>query len=155
ACGNGLCSAATENCFTCPSDCGICPGCGDGSCGGTETCASCPPDCGVCSVCPNGKCEDYETCAICPADCGQCQPIGCLEIVFCALQCIDLEQEPPQFSIACVANCVALGCADVQFFVDQVLTCAVTVIPECGGDAGCIQKECDEEFAACIGATCN
>ena len=43
----------------------------------------------------------------------------------------------------------------MKFFVDQVLTCAVTVLPQCGGDVGCIQDECDEEFAACVGATCD
>jgi hypothetical protein len=150
-----MCNAGTEDCFTCPSDCGACVGCGDGQCLGTETCASCQTDCGVCSVCPNGKCEDYETCSICPEDCGACEPIGCLEIVLCAFQCIDTSADPPQFSIACVANCVALGCADVQFFVDQVLTCAVSVLPTCGGDFDCIQAECGEEFAACIGATCD
>jgi hypothetical protein len=53
-----------------------------------------------------------------------------------------------------VSNCVALGCADVQFFVDQVLTCAIGALPVCGGDFGCIQQECDAEFAACLGATC-
>jgi hypothetical protein len=106
-------------------------------------------------VCPNGVCEDFETCGICPQDCGQCQPITCFEIVTCAFQCIDLEQDPPAFSITCVANCVSQGCADVQFFVDQVLTCAVSALPNCGGDFGCIQSECDAEIAACLGAQCN
>jgi hypothetical protein len=106
-------------------------------------------------VCGNDACEDFETCAICPEDCGQCEPIGCLEVVGCTFQCIDLEQVPPDFSISCVANCVSLGCADVQFFVDQVLDCAFDVLPICGGDFGCIQEECDQEFAACIAATCD
>ena len=122
---------------------------------GNETCASCPADCGVCSVCGNNVCEEYETCAICPEDCGQCETIGCLEIVTCALQCIQLDVDPPQFSVTCVANCVALGCSDVQFFVDQVLNCAFFALPECGGDFGCIQNECQEEFLACITANCD
>jgi hypothetical protein len=74
--------------------------------------------------------------------------------VQCAFGCIDLQQNPPQFSITCVANCVALGCADVQFFVDQVLNCAVTELPNCGPDFGCIQQACGEEFSACINANC-
>jgi hypothetical protein len=130
-------------------------GCGDGVCTGTETCASCQQDCGVCSVCQNGKCEPFETCSICPEDCGKCETKGCLEVVTCAFGCIDLSKEPPQFSVTCVANCVSLGCADVQFFVDQVLTCAISVLPQCGGDFECIQTECGEELAACIGATCD
>jgi hypothetical protein len=78
-----------------------------------------------------------------------------MEVVFCALNCIDLNQNPPQFSITCVANCVALGCADVQFFVDQVLSCAVGALPQCGGDVDCLLGVCDAEVAACIGANCN
>jgi len=105
-------------------------------------------------VCPNGKCEDFETCSICPQDCGQCQPKGCLEVVGCALQCIDITKNPPQFSVACVANCVAQGCADVQFFVDQVLNCVVSKLPQCGPNFGCLQNACGPEFAACIAATC-
>jgi hypothetical protein len=48
-----------------------------------------------------------------------------------------------------------LGVVDVQFFVDQVLNCAVANLPQCGGDPGCLQKACDSEIAACIGATCS
>jgi hypothetical protein len=107
-------------------------------------------------VCPNNECEPFETCAICPQDCGTCETLGCLEIVTSILtECINLNGFPPQFSVTCVANKVALGCADVQFFIDQVLNCAVASLPLCGGDPGCIQSECDAEFAACIGATCD
>jgi hypothetical protein len=42
----------------------------------------------------------------------------------------------------------------VQFFVDQVLNCAVMNLPMCGGDFQCIQNACDAQIAACIGATC-
>jgi hypothetical protein len=105
-------------------------------------------------VCGNDKCEQYETCSICPQDCGACEAIGCMQVVQCAFQCIDVNADPPTFSVSCVANCVALGCAKVQFFVDQVLTCAAQHLPECGGDFGCLQNVCGAEIAACIGATC-
>jgi hypothetical protein len=82
-------------------------------------------------------------------------PKSCLDVVTCAFGCIDLNQNPPQFSVTCVANCVSQGCADVQFFVDQVLNCAVMHLPDCGGDFGCIQQACDSEIAACIGASCS
>jgi hypothetical protein len=61
---------------------------------------------------------------------------------------------PPGFSVSCVANCVAQGCSDVQFFVDQVLDCAAANLVTCGADFGCIQSACGNEFAACLGATC-
>jgi hypothetical protein len=49
---------------------------------------------------------------------------------------------------------VSRGCADVQFFVDQVMTCALPLLPVCNGDFDCIQDQCAVEVAACIGATC-
>ena len=160
-CGDNICNNG-ENCASCQHDCGKCSTCGDGTCNGDkgETCASCQNDCGVCSVCGNNKCEPpYETCTNCAGDCGSCTVKGCIEVVGCAFTCIDLDGFPPQFSTTCVANCVSQGCANVQFFVDQVLTCAVqALISEClgGGDTlQCIQEACSPEIAACIGATCN
>ena len=121
-----------EDCFLCPADCGQCPGCPDGFCGGVETCASCQPDCGVCSVCGNNVCEGpFETCTNCNADCGDCDPLNCLEVVTCAFGCVDLSVDPPSFQIGCLGQCIAQGCADVQFFVQQVLDCAI--IPGAGG----------------------
>ncbi|WP_437278450.1 hypothetical protein WME90_45770 [Sorangium sp. So ce375] len=153
-CGNGVCNAGVESCFSCPADCGACASCGDGVCSGTETCASCQRDCGVCSVCSNGVCESFETCTACPQDCGACEPIDCEEVVTCAARCIDAEQTPPAFSIACVSACVSRGCANAQFFADQVLTCAFRSLPACNGDFGCIQKQCGVQLSACIRSTC-
>ncbi len=54
-CPNLDCSS-TENCLTCPQDCGVCPpGCGDATCQPTETCSSCPLDCGICTPPPLGN----------------------------------------------------------------------------------------------------
>jgi hypothetical protein len=154
-CNDGVCSPATENCFNCPGDCGTCAGCGDGICGQVESCASCKQDCGVCSFCGNDICEEFESCSNCNADCGECDPLGCLEVVNCSLGCIDLQQDPPDFNVGCVANCIAAGCADVQFFVNQMLQCAIQQLGECGGDPDCILGECSSELAACIGANCD
>jgi hypothetical protein len=87
-------------------------------------------------------------------------PQTCLEVVGCAVKCIDLQMNPPGFSVTCVANCVAQGCSDVQFFVDQVLNCVVAHLPECiggggGGGIGCFMDKCQSQFAACIGANCS
>ena len=159
-CGDKICDPSlSENCFTCPKDCGNCPDCPTGKCDGTKTCTSCPQDCGVCSVCGNGVCESkggFETCTNCEADCGKCETIGCFKVVQCALQCIDLMANPPAFSISCVADCVSLGCADVQFFVDGVLNCVIGEVIK-NGPGGGIQgalAKCDKQVGACLNATC-
>jgi hypothetical protein len=63
------------------------------------------------------------------------------------------------FNVTCVANCVSAGCANSQFFVNQVLNCAVGAIPQCigmggGGIVGCLMKQCSSQLAACIGSSC-
>jgi len=46
------------------------PYCGDGICQATESCYTCPADCGVCPpVCGNGICEEGENEENCPEDC--------------------------------------------------------------------------------------
>jgi hypothetical protein len=157
-----MCDSATETCFTCPEDCGKCSGCGNGTCSGNETCASCQQDCGVCSVCGNKTCEPpYETCANCAADCGICKPLGCMDVLMCAVGCFQ-----PMPSLTCIGNCSAQGCADVQFFVDQAMMCMMQNIQHClhviigggGVDVGelfqCMQQYCSAEFSACIAAEC-
>lgn len=164
-CGDGLCdSTGAESCFTCPEDCGKCVGCGDGDCAESENCASCSVDCGVCSVCGNGKCEStqFETCTNCPGDCGECNLLNCFQIVTCALGCIELDKDPPEFSVTCVANCVSKGCADVQYFVDQALSCAFINIDEISqcldqsskSPISCLEEHCGPQVAACLGAYC-
>jgi hypothetical protein len=82
-------------------------------------------------------------------------------IVTCALGCVELQEDPPKFSVSCVANCVSKGCSDVQFFVDQTLNCAfqnLNQISDCADGAGsmlsCVQKFCGAELQACLGAYC-
>jgi len=61
--------------------------CSDGICNGTENCTTCPVDCGDC--CGDGTCNNGENCTTCSVDCGQC-PIGdcdatvCQNAVFCS-----------------------------------------------------------------------
>ena len=109
----------------------------------------------MCAVCGNGKCEKFETCTNCSKDCGQCETIGCFQVVTCALKCFNLQQDPPQISATCLAQCVALGCSDVQFFVDQVLNCAIFKFADgtCN-EPDCVLEACKNEVAVCLGATC-
>ena len=159
SCGDGMCDEETESCFLCPADCGPCEDCGNRICEGNEDCASCRADCGVCSVCGNGVCEedDFESCVNCPADCGQCAVTSCREIVGCVFTCFDLRSRPPMISLACIGECTARGCADVQFFVDQVVSCAIGSIggggPPVGGFQG-IFAACSEELEACYRVSC-
>jgi hypothetical protein len=125
-------------------------------CSPDETCASCQKDCGLCSVCGNGKCEaPYETCSDCPKDCGACTmpPTTCIETATCIFGCFN----NPGMAGSCTAGCVSQGCANAQFFVDQVLNCAFSNITKCVGGGGigqCLMTQCQTEIAACIGSSC-
>ena len=156
SCGDGVCQSPKEDCFSCPTDCGMCKGCGDGLCDAPETCASCEVDCGVCAVCGNNVCEGpYETCVNCPADCGQCATIGCLQMLTCALPCLGLNSNPPQVSLTCAADCVAEGCASAGSLFDQLFNCFIDNFQNCNPiSVACLEKQCDSQLAACIGAKC-
>ena len=75
-CGDGICNPASEACYTCPSDCGICTGWNN-----TSACAgNCQAGC-VCPAAPvcvtDGFCD-----GVCPAGCTaiedpDCNPLGC------------------------------------------------------------------------------
>jgi hypothetical protein len=155
SCGDGKCAAGTEDCFSCPDDCGVCKSCGDGLCSGAETCASCTHDCGICAVCGNKKCEGpYETCSNCHDDCGDCELLGCLPMLTCAFKCIDPGTNPPHVGVTCVADCVSRGCPAAKFLFDQAFNCFLQHLNECGARLECLEKKCDPEVAACIGANC-
>jgi hypothetical protein len=58
-------------------------------------------------------------------------------------------------SLSCLGNCVADGCPDTQFFLDQAVNCAIqAAFGTCGGDFQCITQQCGTEIAACLGSTC-
>jgi len=71
-CGDSICEGS-ENCSSCPLDCGLCPlFCGNDICEDGENCSSCPLDCGVCpAYCGDGICNGNETPVNCPEDCNQ------------------------------------------------------------------------------------
>jgi len=100
----------------------------------------------------------YESCTNCRSDCGVCPSTTCIQIVTCDFGCIDFAGGgggggPPSFSLTCIADCVAMGCADIRFFVDQVVNCAVSHLGECS-DLACVQRVCGDEITACLGARC-
>jgi hypothetical protein len=77
-----------------------------------------------------------------------CTTLGCIEIAMCAFGCFE-----PTVSLTCIGECSARGCADVRFFVDQLVNCALGVIFS-GGDPDEIMTECRSEFIACLSARC-
>lgn len=92
-CENDICDS-TENCSTCPEDCGECQYCGDDFCDYDEDCGNCEEDCGECeeaededdednarnntlsSACGNNICGSNENCTSCEEDCGECPTCG-------------------------------------------------------------------------------
>lgn len=78
-CGDLTCNG-TEDCTSCPGDCGACgPVCGDLICNGTEDCTSCPGDCGTCGSCGDATCDPIigEGACNCAADCtGSCTQVS-------------------------------------------------------------------------------
>ena len=118
-CGNQVCDE-TEDCETCPDDCGECgtcagdPVCGDGICDEhcKENCQSCSEDCGSCGpVCGDGICEEEEDCQSCDRDCF-CEPVcGNGECEF-GENC----QECPGDCGQCASSCGDGECADAETY---------------------------------------
>lgn len=95
--------------------------------------------------------SEFETCVNCPADCGTCGGVTCIEVATCTFGCFELGGIPPEFSFSCITDCSARACADVRFFVDQVIDCAVEQLFTCG-DIACVMANCREEISACLTA---
>ncbi|MCD6497721.1 MAG: hypothetical protein J7M25_05365 [Deltaproteobacteria bacterium] len=69
-CGDGTCDpASSENCMTCPQDCGRCHCTNradeDGNCDPSDNAVTCPQNC----HCGNGTCDPMESHDNCPNDC--------------------------------------------------------------------------------------
>jgi hypothetical protein len=150
---------ASEDCSTCPQDCGACTGCQPkptGGCGGCgcESCVCqkdayccqtrwddlCVAECQQCGqacnvACGNGACESQygETCTSCPADCGPC-----------ADTCGDHVCGPTESCASCPADC---GSCCGNHLCDHGETCRT-----CPGDCGacCGNHVCE----ATLGETC-
>ena len=69
----------------------------------------------------------------------------------CIFGCLDFNSTPPSVSFSCIGDCSAQACADVRFFVDQVVNCAINQIFTCG-DFNCVMRECGSQIAACLTA---
>jgi hypothetical protein len=153
-----FCAAeAQEHCPDCASD----PVCGDGVCDPTEDCASCPDDCGPCPPCPGEGdccvahrtpgCADPDCCAVvCAADAFCCE-VSWDDI--CASLAVDLCGCLPPFD-ACPArgdcctphgtpgcdnpDCCAAVCAADAFCCDTAWDslCVDQALAICGCVAG-------------------
>src|SRR5262249_12222820 len=140
-CGDGLCLG--EDCASCPSDCGICPHCGDGVCLGSETCITCAVDCGVCPGCGDGSCLGSENCLRCPVDCGTCGTDKCGDgICDTTESCATCAADCCQGGSACGHDVCTTG-SPLSAGCDP---CAAIV---CASQPGCCATRWD---AICVGA---
>lgn len=93
SCGDGFCHQS-EDCDSCPADCGVCPFCGDGTCGFLENCKECAGDCGECAA---------DSCLF---NCGTTAPAGC----GCAEDCVAAGTCCADYDLACVSSSCAEHC---------------------------------------------
>lgn len=132
-CGNGKCGGS-EDCSTCPEDCGVCPPvCGNAACEAGESCSTCEMDCGVCSSCGDGTCDPDEDCSTCSSDCGTCAT--CNSDGIC-----DASEDCDSCSTDCGA-CPTCGDAICSNPIETCSTCSA----DCGSCGSCGDGTCGLE----------
>jgi len=110
-------------------------------------------------VCETDMARGFETCSNCTSDCGPCPERNCSAGLICVFGCFDFGGGGgggipiPMFS--CLSSCLASVCADGQFFLQQVIDCAVGsfIGGECR-DIDCVRRECSSEVMACLRDRC-
>jgi hypothetical protein len=155
-CGNAQCNVG-EDCNSCATDCGACPGCGSNTCDPGEDCNSCPQDCGPCPVdptCPHSVC--FASGPLDPALCHDpCVDTVCAQMPSCC-QADAWTPQCQQLQASCGADkCITSVCAVLpscctttwdQACVDQAKT-------SCGTGCDCTHSICQQGQA--LVATCN
>jgi len=103
-------------------------------------------------MCETDPARGFETCSNCTRDCGACPERSCSDGLFCAFGCFGGGGIP---SIGCLTSCVSSVCADGQFFLQQVIDCAVgAFIDGTCSDVDCVRRECGSEVMACLRDRC-
>jgi hypothetical protein len=106
--------------------------------------------------CERDMMRGFETCANCPRDCGECPVRTCSAGITCVFGCFaGGGGGVPRFDFACITECVASVCPDGQFFLNQVINCAIGAFA--GGrcsDVACVMRECSSEIRACLTSGC-
>jgi hypothetical protein len=77
-----------------------------------------------------------------------------MTMLSCSISCIDTSTRPPGVHVSCLGNCVSRGCPSAQFQFDNAFNCFLQHVNDCGPNFSCLEKACDAQVAACIGATC-
>ena len=140
-CGDNVCSAGVENCFSCSGDCGVCDNCGDSICSQTESCVSCNQDCGPCisqGYCGDGACAPSESCSSCASDCGDC--------------CNTIFEN---LGLNSCDNCGDGTCAQTESCASCNQDCGPCISQGYCGDGTCVPSEscisCNQDCGACSG----
>ncbi len=151
-CGDGACNG-TDNCFTCPGDCGDCAGdcC---AANGTPGCAStlctncvCNVDDTCCSVAWDQACADAAA-GVCQPDCGCIsQTAACIDILGCFYGCSSYSD------FLCISQCAATGTQHAQSLFNALLGCLTVnnclAQPTQAGLDACLNQYCSVEATAC------
>lgn len=177
ACGDTLCDES-EDCGSCPSDCGQCTSCGDNLCEAPETCENCAGDCGdcpppdwtgdCCAANPTPGCESASiTDCVCSLDTTCCTSTwddACVELaqgaclLDCPPSCGDLVCEGAETCSTCPDDCgVCITCGNGKPDVGeeceagQATTCEA--LGKLGGPVACNAATCAWDLQSCTPCT--
>jgi hypothetical protein len=82
---------------------------------------------------------------------------NCSAGLTCAFGCFDFSGGGgiPGIGLTCLSSCIASVCADGQFFLQQVIDCAIgAFIGGTCSDISCVQTQCGSQISACLRDRC-
>ena len=168
-CGNGTCDH-TENCITCPADCGCTDGavCSAGKCvfkpgdvidadaditrdvpGDDGTGEDVSQDPGQSAFCGDGTCNAGENCKTCPGDCGCPNGQVCYDTICCTPEtCESLNHECGSWDNGCGGTADCGGCEG------QGTNYSCDTSGKCKCDIQCAGKDCGDNGCGGVCGQC-